>query len=139
MIDRLIPQLKKSEGVRKFAYQCVSNKWTIGVGRNIDKDGGIGLSDDEIDYLLTNDINRVTKEAKEVFNDFDKLPEDVQIVIVDMIFNMGKTRFLNFKNTIDLIKQKKYTEASDEMLKSIWAKQVGNRAIELSHLMRRAR
>ena len=40
------------EGVEAFGYHCTANKLTIGVGRNIDKDGGLGLSEDEIDYLL---------------------------------------------------------------------------------------
>ena len=54
----IIEMLRKHEGVEKYAYKCTADKVTIGVGRNIDKSGGMGLSDDEIDYLLSNDIKR---------------------------------------------------------------------------------
>ncbi len=45
----------KSEDGRHVAYQCPDGKWTIWVGRNVDEDGGIGLSDEEVDFLLKND------------------------------------------------------------------------------------
>ena len=57
--DKLFEMLRRHEGVKPFAYQCSAGKTTIGVGRNIDEDGGIGLCDAEIDLLLSNDIDRV--------------------------------------------------------------------------------
>ena len=53
--DKLIEMLKVHEGVETHAYKCSASKITIGVGRNIDPEGGIGLSEDEIDYLLQNE------------------------------------------------------------------------------------
>ena len=54
--------LRHHEGVRTHAYKCTASKTTIGVGRNIDVKGGIGLSADEINYLLANDVKRVNAE-----------------------------------------------------------------------------
>ena len=47
----LIEQLRRHEGVRSTVYKCTAGFETIGVGRNI-SESGLGLSDDEIDYLL---------------------------------------------------------------------------------------
>ena len=63
MRDKLIEMLRTHEGVETYAYKCSENKITIGVGRNVDKSGGLGLSDDEVDYLLQNDIDRVISEG----------------------------------------------------------------------------
>ena len=63
-MSKLIEQLKIHEGVRTHAYLCSENKITVGVGRNLDSNGGIGLSEDEIDYLLSNDIKRCRDELE---------------------------------------------------------------------------
>ena len=55
MSERLIKMLKRHEGVKSHAYKCSAGKVTVGVGRNIDENGGIGLTDSEIDMLLAND------------------------------------------------------------------------------------
>ena len=74
-MDRLIEQLKRHEGVETHAYECSSGKLTIGVGRNIDPEGGIGLSMDEIEYLLSNDILRCIKEISTEYPWFGDLDE----------------------------------------------------------------
>ncbi len=61
MTERLIEMLKRHEGVRSHVYLCSAGYETIGVGRNI-SNTGMGLFDDEVDYLLENDIARVIKE-----------------------------------------------------------------------------
>jgi lysozyme len=71
----IIEMLRKHEGVETHAYKCTADKVTIGVGRNIDKVGGIGLSDDEIDYLLSNDIKRVIAELIRAFPWYSELDE----------------------------------------------------------------
>ena len=56
-------------------------------------------------------------------------------VVLNMLFNLGLPKFLTFKNTIASIKAGKYKDASVHMLESLWSRQVGNRAIELSQMM----
>jgi GH24 family phage-related lysozyme (muramidase) len=58
-MDKIVEVLRRHEGVRSHAYKCSAGYITIGVGRNIDQDGGLGLSDDEVDYLLSNDIDMI--------------------------------------------------------------------------------
>ena len=59
MTDKIIEMLRLHEGVKTHVYSDHLGYETIGVGRCIKEGVGLGLSDDEIDYLLTNDVNRV--------------------------------------------------------------------------------
>ena len=74
--SELISMLRRHEGVEPFGYQCSEGKLTVGVGRNIDPEGGLGLSPDEIDYLLENDIDRTIADLSrfEFFQDLTKKP-----------------------------------------------------------------
>lgn len=134
-MNNIISLLRLHEGVEKFAYKCSAGKTTIGVGRNIDKDNGLGLSDDEIDYLLQNDIKRVIAELKDNVPDFEMLSSVRQSVLIDMCFNLGITRFLQFKNFLAAVNDKDWSEAGREMLDSRWANQVGQRAVTLMKMM----
>ena len=127
--------LKKHEGCIPHAYLDSLGYLTIGVGRLIDKQKGGRLSDDEIDYLLDNDIKKVQKELM-AFAWYPQLDPVRQMVVESMAFNLGIEGFSQFKNTIAFIAAGKYAEAADNMLKSKWASQVGKRATELANMMR---
>ena len=60
--------LRRDEGRVRHAYQDHLGYWTIGVGRLIDQRKGGGLSEDEIDYLLT-EANTLMPEAKLTLDD----------------------------------------------------------------------
>jgi lysozyme len=134
-MKRLIEQLKRHEGVSKWAYEDHLGYITVGVGRCLDPEIGLGLSDKEIDYLLQNDIERCYKEL-ECLSWFPDLDPIRQEALVNMVFNLGLTRFLQFKKTLAYLAEGRYPEAADEMLDSKWARQVKNRAIELSEMIR---
>ena len=57
-------------------------------------------------------------------------------VVLDMIFNLGLPRFLKFKKFLTALKSGSYEQAAAEMLDSKWARQVGDRAVELANMMR---
>ena len=135
-MKNLREMIKRHEGVETNAYKCSQNKTTIGVGRNIDPDGGIGLSEAEIDYLLNNDINRCIGELSG-FVWFPDLNQERQNAIIDMVFNLGITRFKGFKNAIYAMSKSDFDTAADEFYDSRWAKQVGNRAIEICEMIRK--
>ncbi|MBF0444833.1 MAG: lysozyme [Magnetococcales bacterium] len=130
--SQLIAQLKKHEGVRLKPYKCSAGKLTIGVGRNIED---IGITDAESDFFLANDINRVISELRGVFASFDEMDDVRKSVLVDMCFNLGISRFLKFKNMLSAVRVSDWQTASEEMLDSKWAKQVGVRATRLSQMM----
>jgi lysozyme len=112
-------------------YRDSVGKLTIGVGRNIED---VGLSNSEVDFLLANDItNRY--EALERLTWFRQLNEARQEAIVDMSF-MGLTRLLGFQKMIAALTAGRYEDAAAELLKSKYAKQVGQRAIDLAHIIK---
>ena len=94
-MDKLIEMIKHHEGVVPHAYKDSRGYLTIGVGRLIDEELGGGLSDDEIDYLLANDLKRCRAEA-ETYPWFAGLSEPRQAVVISMLFNLGKPRWDGF-------------------------------------------
>lgn len=137
-MSKLVKQLRRHEGVRTHAYKCSANMITVGVGRNIDENGGLGLSDDEIDYLLENDIRRCQQELSALswFPDLDSVRQDA---LVNLCFNLGMTRLLGFRNAMAAMAIGDYPKAADEFYDSRWAKQVGSRADEVCEMIRTGR
>ena len=113
-----------AEGRRAFPYEDSVGKLTIGVGRNLDDRG---LSTDEIDLLLSNDQLIAYKEATKL-TFFENLDVVRQMVVVDMIFNMGFPRFIGFVKTINALSVGNYKLAAVEMQDSKWYRQTGRRA-----------
>ena len=136
MNEKLIKMLKKHEGVESHAYKCSENKITIGVGRNVDKSGGLGLSEDEVDYLLQNDIDRVSRELDSEYEWFAGLDDVRQDAMIDISFNLGQTRLRAFKNALAAMSKGDWRAAADEFMDSRWSAQVGNRAKELTNMIR---
>ncbi len=133
-MSQLSDQLRIHEGVRSHVYLCTAGYETIGVGRNI-AESGIGLSDDEIDYLLENDIKRCKQELISLswFADLDSVRQDA---IVNLCFNLGLTRLMGFQNAMGAMAIGDYEKAADEFLDSRWAKQVGQRSLDVAHMIR---
>ena len=134
MTDKLLEMLKRHEGVRSHVYLCSAGYETIGVGRNISK-SGMGLSDDEVDYLLENDIARVIKELSSEypwFNDLDDVRKDAMI---DISFNLGATRLRGFRRALAAMEVANYTLAAKEFLDSKWSRDVKGRAHELASMI----
>lgn len=133
-MSKLSDQLRIHEGVRTHFYRCTSGLATIGVGRCIEE-GSLGLSDDEIDYLLENDIKRCKQELVGLswFADLDAVRQDA---IVNLCFNLGLTRLMGFKNAMGAMAVGDYEKAADEFLDSRWANQVGQRALDVTHMIR---
>ena len=135
MSERLIKMLKRHEGVKSHAYKCSAGKVTVGVGRNIDENGGIGLTDSEIDMLLANDIKRVEQELKDRFSWFRNLDSVRREAMIDIAFNLGITKLLGFKKALAAMESGDYYWASTEFNASRWAEQVGYRAEELCDMI----
>lgn len=135
--EEFVDWIKREEGVVKYAYTDHLGYLTIGVGRLIDKRKGGGLSLDEIDYLLKNDLDKVSRQVKEKLPWASKLTSTRQAVLYAMAFQLGINGLLGFKNTLRLIEQGKYDEAATNMLKSKWATQTPARAKRTAELMRK--
>lgn len=136
MTESLEDMLVRHEGLVLHAYQDSEGYWTIGAGRLIDKRLNGGITEEEARYLLRNDIQKVVAQAKQ-FPWYDGLNNQRKQVVLNMIFNLGITKFLEFTNTIGCISRGEYSEAAKHMLDSKWSKQVKGRAVELAQIMER--
>jgi len=157
--EKLKKQLIIDEGLKLKLYKDTEGIETIGVGRNIrdnwftdselfflklkgSKDQiishirTIGISKEDAMYLLDNDISKVMADINKKLPWVKNVPDEVLLVISNMCFNLGMGRLLRFKVTLDLLKNFKWSEASIEMLNSKWARQVGDRAVRLSNIIK---
>jgi lysozyme len=93
-----------------------------------------GITKDEALFLLANDVTDCVKDLK-TFDWFDKLDDVRAKVVIDMRFNLGPTRFRQFKRMITALSVGDYEVASWEMQDSQWYHQVGNRSKRLVRMM----
>lgn len=130
--ELLRSQLERHEGLRLKPYRDTVSKLTIGYGRNIED---VGISRDEADFMLDNDIDQVEQYLKTV-DEYNELDEVRQTVLANLCFNVGFRGLMKFKRMWAAIGRGEYSRAADEMLDSKWARQVGRRADELAEIMR---
>jgi|TARA_B100001094_G_scaffold207972_1_gene201849 lysozyme len=140
-MQKLIDMLKRHEGEvktngRHVIYKCPAGFYTLGIGRNVDMNDGVGLSDDEVQYLLENDIERVIKELSSEYPWFNGLDDVRKDAIIDIGFNLGATKLRGFRRALTAMEEADYNAASDEFLDSKWARQVGSRSVELTEMIR---
>lgn len=140
LMENLTKQLRREEGEVKHkglhvAYQDHLGFWTIGIGRLIDKEKGGGLSDEEVDFLLRNDIMKRLVELRRQLPFFDELDMPRQGVLLQMAFQLGVAGMLSFKTTLQLVRLGKYKDAAIAMLDSKWARQTPARARRLAKQM----
>ena len=135
-MSRLRETLVRHEGLRLKPYRDTRNKLTIGVGRNLED---VGITREEALLLLDNDIARVRREVERAFSWFSGLDPVRKDVVLNMVFNLGLSRFRRFRKTVAALRARDWEAAAEAMLDSLWARQVGRRARELAEMMRRGK
>jgi len=141
--------LVRHEGIKLMPYKDSLGYWTIGIGRCLDKTGIWpeekgkvpdsmidGISEEQAFLMLYNDMRRCYTQLVENVDFFASAPIMIQAVLMDMCFNLGIKGLLGFKNTLRYLKDEEYIKAADEMLESLWAKQVGFRAVHLASIVK---
>lgn len=131
--NKLHDQLINDEGLRLVPYEDSVGKLTIGVGRNI---VDVGISKTEAMFLLDNDIKNVCFDLDKNLSFWRDMSDERQLALANMCFNLGISKLITFKKTINHLQLEEYEKAADEMMDSIWAKQVGSRAYRLSEMIR---
>lgn len=104
------------------AYQDHLGFWTLGIGRLIDERKGGGLTDEEVNYLLQNDIARCHADLTRRMPGYIKLSPVRQRAILNMAFQLGVDGVLKFKKMIAALGRGDYATAEAEALDSKWAK-----------------
>lgn len=133
MLTKLISMLKRHEGLSLEIYLCTGKKQSIGYGRNLDD---VGISQEEAEFLLVSDVRQATNDAHDIFPGILDYTENRQIALINMTFNLGKTRLRKFRKMIDAVHRGDWEKAAIEAIDSRWYKQVGARAVELVNLLR---
>lgn len=157
-MHKLVAELTRDEGLRLQTYRCTARKLTIGIGRNLD-DVGISESEARIfgctsaaqalalvkrdgvtrlqaESLFANDIVGCERDLDRKLRWWRNLDDVRQRVLLNMCFNLGISRLLGFRNTLRMVEHREFEDAAAGMLQSLWARQVGDRALRLSAMMR---
>ena len=140
-MDRLLASVKKHEGYRNKVYLDTLGKRTVGVGHLCVEDFWEDDKEYEEKFLMTileHDLETAIKGAKDLMSehgcmDIDEVAEEI---IIEMIFQLGKTGVSKFRNMWKALSELNYVGASYEMLDSRWAKQTPNRAKGMADTMK---
>lgn len=133
-------QLKIDEGVVYKIYKDHLGYPTFGVGHLIVEDdpeyrepNGTPISEERVQEVFEKDLDVSINECKKLYGDekFLKLPDEVQQILVNMMFNMGRPRLSGFKKFNAAIEASDWMEAAKEGRDSRWYNQVTNRAERL--------
>ena len=145
IFQKAYDSIQKHEGVVYAIYKDHLGHRTFGVGHLIteaDEEWELPeettVNEDRVIDVYMGDLATAFTTVKRLVPDICSHPEDVQLVLTNMAFNLGQQRLSGFKRMLKAVEERNYKLASVEMLDSRWAKQVRNRANELSLIMESA-
>lgn len=137
-LNRLREDLETDEGVKYEIYLDHLGYPTFGIGHLIREDDpehgwevGTEISESRVAEAFEQDVQTVLSDCNTLYPDFDDLPEEAQLVIANMMFNLGYPRLSAFKGMKAGVDARDWNRAADEMIDSRWYKQVTNRAQRL--------
>ena len=142
-IEILKQELTEDEGCKYEIYLDHLGYKTFGIGHlckatdpENDLEVGSEVSKERVDECFLNDIEKVIEDCTILYDNFFTLPDDAQLIIANMMFNLGRTRLTKFKLMKEAVDDANWIEAGIQMEDSKWAKQVPNRAERLCERMR---
>ena len=77
------------------------------------------------------DIQITINDCEKLYDNFNDLPDEVQLIIANMMFNLGYPRMSKFKKMKLAVDNSDWKEAAIQMEDSLWFRQVTNRAKRL--------
>jgi len=144
----LYHEISLDEGKRLSPYLCSQNHLTLGIGHKLmesdpeytwlayasDKEAPSfhKITEERCEELFQKDVLTAIEGCRHIYDDFDQFPEELQHILINMVFQMGAGGVSKFKAMNRCISDEDYFEASKEMLNSKWANQTPNRAKRLS-------
>ena len=141
-LEQLQNELAIDEGCKLEIYLDHLGYKTVGIGHLITEDDelygfevGTTVSQEHVDDLFHDDVQRTLRDCEFLYSDFNDLPEEAQLIIANMCFQLGRPRLSGFKKMKAAVDSRDWREASRQMLDSKWAKRTPNRASRLSHRM----
>lgn len=119
-----------SEGFRAHAYHDSRGFLTIGYGFDIDA----GISQYAASKLLQAQVSEA-ETACQSYVWYQAADPVRQSVLVELTFNMGLEKLLEFQHMLDACASKDWTSAGQQLQNSAWFGEVGERGPELVALL----
>ena len=142
-IEQLRKELELDEGCKHETYLCSQNVVTGGIGHMITESDdekyaevGVEISDEQVKAWFNKDIETVLSDCELLYDDFDHLPEEAQLIIANMMFNLGYPRLKKFVKMKAAIDQRAWNEAANQVIDSNYYRQLPNRAGRLVKRLR---
>jgi lysozyme len=142
-IEQLRVELEEDEGIKYEVYKDHLGYPTFGVGHLVRDDDpeygmpvGTPVTEERVAEVFEQDIETVLEDCCKLYSDFDDLPEEVQRIVANMMFNLGYPRLSAFRGMRAGVNARDWDKAADEMVDSRWYTQVPNRAKRLVSRMR---
>jgi GH24 family phage-related lysozyme (muramidase) len=142
-IDKLREEIEYDEGSVNKIYLDHLGLPTFGIGHLVTEwdeeygwEVGTPVNEDRCIECFDTDIQIVLSDCDRLYPDFNELPEEVQRIIANMMFNMGRPRLSKFKGMKRGVDARDWNAAADEMVDSKWYRQVTKRADRLVERMR---
>ena len=142
-IEQLRDTLKVDEGCVNSIYLDHLNLPTLGIGHLINewdeeygKPVGTPVSEERVNELFEKDVQVTIEECEQLFGNFQELPEEVQQILANMMFNLGRPRLSKFRKLCKAVAEKNWQECAAQMHDSKWRTQVPNRAERLISRMK---
>ena len=142
-IEKLREEIEYDEGSVNKIYLDHLGLATFGIGHLVTEwdeeygwEVGTPVSEDRCNEVFDSDIQVVLSDCEHLYPDFNELPEEVQRIIANMMFNMGRPRLSKFKGMKSGVDARDWQKAADEMVDSRWYRQVTKRADRLVERMR---
>ena len=142
-IEQLRKELEVDEGVKYEIYNDHLGYPTFGIGHLVREEDpehgwevGEPVSEERCNAVFESDIEITIGDCEKLYDDFYDLPEEAQLIIANMCFNLGYPRLSKFKGMKAGVDARDWNKAADEMVDSRWYQQVTNRADRLVERMR---
>ena len=143
--ESVFEQLKIDEGVEYEIYLDHLGYPTFGVGHLVLKSDpeygqpvGTPVSEERVAECFDKDLDIAIDECYQLYGPgtFNNFPGEVQEILINMMFNMGRPRLSKFKNFNTALIDQDWVKASEEMIDSVWYRQVKGRAERLVERMK---
>jgi lysozyme len=142
-LERLRQEIESDEGNVSEIYLDHLKLPTLGIGHLIKETDpeyglpvGTPVSVECVNTYFNQDIQGTLEDCEKLYDDFYKLPEEVKLILCNMMYNLGYTRLSKFSKLKAAINEGDWEKASLEMKDSKWYKQVPNRAERLVSRMK---
>ncbi len=124
----LVDRIAQNEGFRSKVYKCSEGVDTFGIGFT-------WITEEESMHILAGRVSDLHLDLLDDIDWYSDLPPEVQGVIIEMCFQIGKRGMLKFKKMIANMKEKNWKDAAEEMKDSLWHRQTPQRCERLATIV----